>query len=74
MTGTARHEVNKILPRHLQRYFEVIVTGDEVKHGKPHPEPYFKALKFLGVGAKGVVVIENAPFGIASAKKAGTKC
>ncbi|MDO8580990.1 MAG: HAD family hydrolase, partial [Candidatus Omnitrophota bacterium] len=74
VTGTARHEVNKILPARLRRYFNVIVTGNEVKHGKPHPEPYLKALKLLTLPAKKTVVIENAPFGIASAKRAGIKC
>ncbi len=29
--------------------FEVVVTGDEVDHGKPHPEPYLRAAALLGL-------------------------
>jgi len=74
VTGTARHELRRILPASLQDLFSVIVTGDDVKHGKPHPEPYLRSLKGLKVKAFQAVVIENAPFGIRSAKRAGLKC
>ena len=29
--------------------FDVVVTGDDVEHGKPHPEPILLAMKILGV-------------------------
>jgi len=74
VTGTARHEVRKILPVSLRRSFRVSVTGDEVRHGKPHPEPYLLALKKLGVRPREAVVLENAPFGIHAAKQAGLTC
>jgi len=51
-----------------------VVTGDSVKKGKPHPEPYLKAASVLGLRPKQCLVVENAPFGIASAKKAGMFC
>ena len=50
---------------------EQIVTGKDVEHGKPHPEPYLTALKRSGLNSSEVVVIENAPLGIQSAKAAG---
>jgi beta-phosphoglucomutase len=74
VTGTARHEVEEILPRHFLRRFAVSVTGDEVRHGKPHPEPYLRALRKLGIRPQDAIVIENAPFGIRSAKKARLAC
>ena len=48
-----------------------IVSGRDVTHGKPHPEPYLTALEKSGLKAEDVVVIENAPLGIQSAKAAG---
>ena len=48
-----------------------IVSGRDVTHGKPHPEPYLTALEKSGLKADEVVVIENAPLGIQSAKAAG---
>lgn len=74
VTGTTRKGVMKILPAAIRKNFSVIVCGDDVKKGKPHPEPYLRAAKDLGVEPGKCVVIENAPYGIASAKKAGMFC
>jgi len=74
VTGTARHEVLHIMPAQYLNLFNVIVTGNDVKHGKPHPEPFLIALKKLKLEAEETIVIENAPFGILSAKAAGLKC
>lgn len=74
VTGTARHELQRILPGHLYELFDVIVTGNDVRHGKPHPEPYRQALKRLRLTSQAAVAIENAPFGIRSAKRAGLRC
>ena len=74
VTGTSRAEAVKLLPADLFELFHVSVCGCEVRDGKPHPEPYLMALKKLGIKAKEAVVIENAPFGIRSAKAAGLKC
>jgi len=74
VTGTSFHEVKKILPENLRKMFEVVVTGCDVRYGKPHPEPFKKALRSLKIKAKEAVVIENAPLGILSAKRAGLRC
>lgn len=74
VTGTPLVEVQKILPLALRRRFRVIISGDAVKKGKPHPEPYLKAARALGLDPGECVVVENAPFGIISAKKAGMFC
>lgn len=50
---------------------EQIVSGNDVQQCKPHPEPYLTALKKSGLKAGEVIVIENAPLGIQSAKAAG---
>ena len=50
---------------------ERIISGNDVKQGKPNPEPYLKALQKSGLESEDVIVIENAPLGIQSAKAAG---
>ena len=45
VTGTSRHELHKILPDNLYSLFDTIITGSDVRKGKPHPEPFLKALK-----------------------------
>lgn len=51
--------------------FAALVTGDEVAHGKPHPEPYRLAAQVLGVNPRECVAIEDSPTGVRSAVAAG---
>jgi HAD superfamily hydrolase (TIGR01509 family) len=51
--------------------FAALVTGDEVEHGKPHPEPYLAAARLLGVDVADCVAIEDSPTGVRSAVDAG---
>lgn len=70
VTGTPRKEVKRILPKHIYKLFDAIIPSDEVRHGKPHPEPFKRAIKALKTSPKRAVVIENAPNGIKAAKRA----
>jgi beta-phosphoglucomutase len=74
VTGSPLQEVSKILPKKILSLFDSLVAGNQVKRGKPHPEPYIKCAKSIGLKSSQCVVIENAPFGIESAKKAGMFC
>ena len=74
VTGSPSEEVGKILPLQILSLFDALVAGNQVKKGKPHPEPYLKCAKLLGLTPSRCLVIENAPFGIESAKKAGMFC
>ena len=51
--------------------FQVSVAGDEVLLGKPHPEPYERACRMLGVDARQCVVFEDSGTGARSANAAG---
>lgn len=51
--------------------FQVVVTGDNVEHGKPHPEPYLKAARELGVDITQCIVIEDSPTGVTSGHASG---
>ena len=51
--------------------FTVVVTGDQVSDGKPHPEAYLTAAARLGVDPRACVAIEDSPTGLASAEAAG---
>ncbi|MDR1678902.1 MAG: HAD-IA family hydrolase [Prevotellaceae bacterium] len=50
---------------------EQMVTAYDVIRGKPHPEPYLKALEKAGVQSYEAVVIENAPLGVEAGVAAG---
>lgn len=53
--------------------FEVLITGDEVEHGKPDPEPYLRAAAALGVPVTDCVAIEDSVTGVASALASGAR-
>jgi HAD superfamily hydrolase (TIGR01509 family) len=53
--------------------FDVIVAGDDVRLGKPHPEPYLKAAELLGVNPEDCVAFEDSLTGLRSAEAANTK-
>jgi HAD superfamily hydrolase (TIGR01509 family) len=69
-SGAHKELVENIVNKFFKGFFEAVISGDDVKNGKPHPEPYLKAAKKLGCDFKSIRVIENAPLGIESAKKA----
>lgn len=50
---------------------DVVVTAEDVKHGKPAPDCFLLAAKRLGVDAADCLVFEDAPAGISAAKAAG---
>jgi mannitol-1-/sugar-/sorbitol-6-phosphatase len=49
----------------------VLVTADDVQHGKPHPEPYLAGARAIGVDPANCVVFEDAPAGVRAALAAG---
>jgi HAD superfamily hydrolase (TIGR01509 family) len=53
--------------------FEVVVAGDDVAEGKPHPEAYLTAASTLGLQPAECVAIEDSVNGITSAAAAGTR-
>ena len=53
--------------------FDVVIAGDDVVHGKPHPEPYLQALDALGLKAEQCIAIEDSPTGMISAEAANLR-
>jgi sugar-phosphatase len=50
---------------------EVVITADDVVHGKPDPEGYAAAMRRLGVDPARTIVLEDAPGGVRAALAAG---
>jgi len=74
VSGADRTIVHSIMDRFFPGVFDAVVTGEDVQHGKPSPEPYLKAVGMLNVQEDECIVIENAPMGVESAKRAGLYC
>ncbi len=52
-------------------FFDTIINGDDIQHGKPHPEPYLKIADKLKTDPKDCLVFEDSDSGIESALSAG---
>lgn len=55
----------------LTHFFQATTGGDQVNHGKPHPEIFLQTAKKLDVDAKHCLAFEDTRSGIASAQAAG---
>jgi HAD superfamily hydrolase (TIGR01509 family) len=71
VTMSWRRFVEPIVATLPEDTFAALVCGDEVAHGKPHPEPYLLAAYRLGFAATQTLAIEDSPTGTASAVAAG---
>jgi beta-phosphoglucomutase len=58
----------------LGKYFQVVVTGDDVSEGKPDPAIFKLAARRLNLDADSVLVVEDSVSGVRAAKAAGMKC
>jgi HAD superfamily hydrolase (TIGR01509 family) len=58
----------------IRHYFQSIISGEDVKVGKPDPEIFIKAAESVGVSPESCVVIEDSYNGVTAAKNANMKC
>lgn len=82
-SGARQHEIEIVLDKSgLKRYFQVIISADQIHAGKPDPGCYLATLGVLrrqisglsGLKADECLVVEDAPAGIQAAHAAGMRC
>ena len=71
VSASYRRMLDAVTSRLPADTFATVVAGDEVTHGKPHPEPYLTAADHLGVDPRRCVVIEDSVPGAASGNASG---
>ncbi|HLK69128.1 MAG TPA: beta-phosphoglucomutase family hydrolase [Bryobacteraceae bacterium] len=57
----------------LRSCFQVVVSGDQVHHPKPHPEIYLRAAELLGAEPSNCIVFEDSLSGVEAARAAAMK-
>ena len=73
-TSSVSTSARPFLDRHqLTKFFDVIITGEEVEHGKPAPDIYLCAAEKLGIPSDACLVVEDALPGVAAAKAANMR-
>jgi len=55
----------------MKRYFDVVVTANDVTNHKPHPETFMKCAELLNIPPEHILVFEDGDLGIEAARKAG---
>ena len=58
----------------IDKYFDVLVSGEDVSVGKPAPDIFLFAAEKLNRAPGGCIVVEDSPNGIRAAKNAGMVC
>ena len=71
-TSTPKKNAYRCLENaNLLDYFDFIITGDQVVHGKPDPEIFLTVVDHFGVDKKEAVVLEDGHNGSLAAKRGG---
>jgi beta-phosphoglucomutase-like phosphatase (HAD superfamily) len=71
-TGGHRLAVERTLEiTGLRKYFDIIVTANDVNSFKPHPETFLRCAEMMNVDPHFIEVFEDADLGIEAARKAG---
>ncbi len=75
VSNSSRQQVDMVLDSLcLRKYFQTVVTADDVTCGKPDAEPYLRAIELTGLTAADAVAVEDSPTGIVAAVNAGLLC
>lgn len=72
--GTGAHRVDAEITLKTigaRDYFDIIVTQEDVRHGKPDPETWLAAARLLNVDPNDCLVLEDGELGIQAAEAAG---
>jgi HAD superfamily hydrolase (TIGR01509 family) len=70
-----RDVINYLLSAlNVRKFFDTVLTGDEVQHAKPDPEIFLKCALKLGSSAAKCAVVEDSIFGVKAAKAAKMGC
>lgn len=73
-TSNSRELVENVAKVHnLRDYFTSIITGSEVKRGKPAPDIYLEVARELGTAPSRCLVFEDIVAGILAGKNAGMR-
>jgi beta-phosphoglucomutase len=74
-TSAGKHRVLRTLEElGLARYFEIVVTGDDVRAGKPDPAIYLLAAERMQEQPHDLLAVEDAVSGVKAARSAGMRC
>lgn len=64
-----RTVVTSLAQAKLIKHCSVILSNEDVKNSKPHPEIYWRAMSMMGVLPEETIIVEDSPPGLLSAQR-----
>lgn len=55
----------------MTKYFDIVITANDVTNHKPHPETFLRCAELMGVDPAHIEVFEDGDLGLEAAKSAG---
>ena len=71
VSASPRRLVDAVLASFPNHPFALSISADDVKRGKPHPDPYLKAATLLRVAIENSLILEDSPTGVTAARASG---
>lgn len=71
VSASPRRLVDSVLSSVESHPFTLSISAEDVKKGKPHPDPYLRAAELLEVDINSSLIIEDSPTGVAAARSSG---
>lgn len=53
----------------IMEYMDLIISNEDVKNSKPHPEMYWKAISMMGCLSEETLIVEDSPYGLLAAAR-----
>lgn len=74
VTSSVRSSISSALDKYnLSKFFNSILTGEDVKNHKPDPEMLHKAMENIGASKEETLIVGDGPKDIGAGKNAGIK-
>jgi len=53
----------------IMEYMDLVISNEDVKNSKPHPEMYWKAISMMSCLPEQTLIVEDSPFGLLAASR-----
>jgi beta-phosphoglucomutase family hydrolase len=74
-SGSSPDIIEEILSvTRLSAFFDTVVSSENVKKGKPEPDVFLEAARQIAIRPERCLVVEDSPYGVEAAKRAGMYC
>lgn len=72
-SNSIRKTVHTVLSRlNIIHFFDLVLSNEDAKNSKPHPEMYWKAISKLNVLSENTLIVEDSPYGLLAAERSGS--